>query len=154
MQKQRKTIQWIVEAVESGRINPLWPDMSVIPDDILEEIAWEEIPGGEIVPKQAAVDIAISLLVYAKKAEIARNDRQVPSLEANEVMTGIECITVLATLERLKRAGYLEYGPPSAEGWVYASGKIRISKLNVAVYREQHPQIFEQIWNLKNRPNN
>lgn len=153
MQKQHKGVQWVVEAVDSGRINPLRPDLSIIPDDILKEIAWEESPEGEIVPKQAAMDVAIFLVVHAKMAETARRNQHIPShlsLEANEVITGIQCFAMLATLERLKRAGILEYCPSSSEGWVDASGTIKISRLNIEANCSQRARLFDLISNLTN----
>ena len=153
MQEQEKGVRWVVGAVESGRINPLHPDMSIIPDDILAEIAWEETPEGEIVPKQTAVDFAIFLVVHGKMAEIARRNHQIPSqlsVEANEVITGIECFVMLASLERLKRAGLLDYCPSSSKGWIDASGTIEISKLNIEACRSQRLQLFDQTYDLMN----
>jgi hypothetical protein len=137
MQKQQKGVQWIVDAVESGRINPLHPDMTIIPDDILAEIGWEETPEGEVIPQQAAMDLGMFLFFHARMAEMIKRDQKLSTevtADVNEVVSAVECFATLASLEQLRRAELLDYWP-SSEGWAEASWGREITKLNKAVRR-------------------
>jgi len=143
MQKQQKSIQWVVEAFLAGRINPLHPDMSIIPDDILSEIGWEETPEGEAIPKQAAMDLGMFLFFHAKMAEMIKRHQELSTevaADVNEVVSAVECFATLASLEQLRRAELLDYWP-SSEGWAEASWGREITKLNMAVRRCLRPEM-------------
>ena len=143
MQEQRKGVRWVVEAVESGRINPLHPDMSIIPDDILYEIGWEETPEGEVIPKQAAMDLGMFLFFHAKMEEMIKRNQKLSAeviADVDEVVNAVECFAMLASLEQLRRADLLDYWP-SSESWADASWEREVTKLNMVAWQCLRPEM-------------
>jgi len=111
MQQEQNALYWFMHMVQTGAINPSTPDMSLVPDNIMSQILWEEWPDGEILPTQAAVNVSYFLFLSSKIAiQIRRNGlaKQVTAAK-RELFIALEKFLILAGLENLKRDGVLKY---------------------------------------------
>ncbi|MFZ2806919.1 MAG: hypothetical protein WA081_10815 [Desulfosalsimonadaceae bacterium] len=112
MQQEQNPLYWFMHMVQTGAINPSNPDMSLVPDNIMSQILWEEWPDGEILPTQAAVNVSYFLFLSSKIAIQIRHGNGLPrhvTTAKRELFIALEKILILAGLEILKRDGVLKY---------------------------------------------
>lgn len=129
-QREKQELQWFMNMVEKGALNPLNPDLSLVPTDILSEFYWDTLPDGEIVPSQTAVNVSYFLFISCKGVMEKKLNQHMPrelTVKANEVFMALDRFLILAGLENLKREGLLNYHTNG--GWHNGEGKILISNL-------------------------
>jgi len=131
MQQEQIEIQWFVNMVKTGILNPLNPDLSLVPTDILSEFYWDTQPDGEIIPSKAAVNVSYFLFISCKIALENNLCQGLPrelTAKASEIVIAIDRFLILAGLEKLRREGLLNYRTNG--GWHNGEGEILISGLH------------------------
>jgi hypothetical protein len=125
MQQGLNALFWFMNMVGTGAINPMNPDMSLVPDGILAELNRKRSPDGKIIPTQAAVNVTLFLLSVCKIAvQVSHEIGQGPATE-DELCCAVDKFLLLAGLEKFKRAGFLKYQTQGA--WHKGEGKILIT---------------------------
>jgi|AMWB02.1.fsa_nt_gi hypothetical protein len=130
MQQEQHEIQWFVDMVNKGVLNPLNPDLSLVPTDILSEFYWDTLPDGDIVPSQSAVNVSYFLFISCKIAMENNLCKGLPrelTAKASEVFMATDRFLILAGLEKFRREGLLNYHTNG--GWHNGGGEILISGL-------------------------
>ena len=127
MQQEQNALYWFMHMVETGAINPINPDMSLVPDDIMAEMLWEKSPDGEFLPTQTAVNVTLFLFIACKIADQVRQGIIGGGFVAteSELFIAAQRLLLLAGLENFKRAGLLKYQTQGA--WHDGEAKILIS---------------------------
>jgi len=148
MQQEQNALYWFMHMVQTGAINPSTPDMSLVPDNIMSQILWEEWPDGEILPTQAAVNVSYFLFLSSKIAiQIRRNGlaKQVTAAK-RELFIALEKFLILAGLENLKRDGVLKYHIKGL--WHDQNAGILIFDLSPHPERPARSQMFSKFFNF------
>ena len=112
MQQEKNALKWFMQMVKTGAMNPLNPDMSLVPDDILSQLHCKLWPNGEILPTHAAARVSNYLFIACKIVmQMPQGDglSKPFNVSALEIILAQEKFLILAGLETLKRAGLLEY---------------------------------------------
>ncbi|OPL12131.1 MAG: hypothetical protein AVO38_03625 [delta proteobacterium ML8_D] len=130
MQQKKNALHWFMCMVETGAINPTNPDLSLVPADILSQIALETVPDGELQPTQTAVTVAYFLFISAKIAAQIRNGSSLPQelmATRKELYAALDKFLTLVELETLRRAGLLNY--QTTDFWHDDAAEILISDI-------------------------
>jgi hypothetical protein len=130
MQQKQNTLHWFMHMVETGVINPINPDLSLIPEDIMSKIHWETLADGEIIPTQTAVTVTYFLFISSQIATQVQRKNGIPKelmATKKELFSAVERFLTLANLETLKRAGRLKYKTNGA--WHDENAEILVSDL-------------------------
>jgi hypothetical protein len=108
---KKNALYWFQHMVDSGGINPIHLNLSLVPDTILAELDCEKSPDGEISPSKTVVNVALFLFIACKFALQLLKQRSVYPFDVtqSELANATERIIILAALERLKRLGLLNY---------------------------------------------
>jgi hypothetical protein len=109
MQQGLNAFFWFIHMVGAGAINPMNPDMSLVPDGILAELNWKRSPDGKIIPTRAAVNVTLLLLNVCKIAIQVSHETGRGAANEEELCCAIDKFLLLAGLEKFKRAGFLKY---------------------------------------------
>lgn len=112
MQQGQNTTECFLHMIETKTINPMNPDLSQVPENIMAKFFGETLPDGKVNPTQAAVIVAYFLSIYSQiAAQAHRKKRFHKALMATkkEFFNGVERFLTLANLEAQKRAGFLKY---------------------------------------------
>jgi hypothetical protein len=125
MQQGLNALFWFMNMVGTGAINPMNPDMSLVPDGILAELNWKRSPDGKIIPTQAAVNVTLFLLIVGKIAVQISQETVQGTANEDELCCAIDKFLLLAGFEKFKRAGFLKYQAQGA--WHNGEGKILIT---------------------------
>jgi hypothetical protein len=126
MQQEQNALIWFQHMVKKGAINPVNPDMSLVPDNIIAELHWENSPDGESLPTQTAVNVTLFLFIAGKIAQQIRHGIFHGFIATeNELLIAVQRLLLLAGLENFKRAGLLGYCIEGA--WHDGDAKILIS---------------------------
>ncbi|PIP39034.1 MAG: hypothetical protein COX19_09385 [Desulfobacterales bacterium CG23_combo_of_CG06-09_8_20_14_all_51_8] len=116
--------------VEKGAMNPLNPDLSLVPMDILSEFYWDALPDGDILPSQTAVNVSNFLFIACLFVLERQKGHGMPkevTARASEAIMAMDRLLILAGLETLRREGLLNYHTNG--GWHNGEGEILISNL-------------------------
>ena len=130
MQHEQIVLHWFMHMVETGAINPVNPDLSLVPENIMSEFYWEILPDGEIIPTQTAVTVTYFLFISSRIAAQVRLKKKMPRelmATKKELFNAVERFLTLANLETLKRAGVLKYQTNGT--WHDESTEILVSDL-------------------------
>ena len=130
MQQKKNALHWFMRMVETGAVNPTNPDLSLVPADILSQIALETVPDGELQPTQTAVTVAYFLFISAKIAAQIRNGSRFPQemmATRKELYKALDKFLTLVELETLRRAGLLNY--QTTDFWHDDAAEILISDI-------------------------
>ena len=126
--KHEQALTWFIHMVENGTLNPLNPDMGLIPDDILNQMLGEDGAAEEIEPTQAVINVAQFMLIACKTAIQKKKGYKTPRpfvVKAKEAFMAQERFLLLVTLESLKRAGLVDY--QSIGSWHEKKAEVAIS---------------------------
>jgi hypothetical protein len=128
MKQKKNALYWFQRMVDAGGINPVHPDLSLVPDTILAELDCEKSPDGELSPSQTVVNVALFLFIACKFALQLKQQSVCPfNVTQSELVNATERILILASFENLKRRGLLNY---SMEGiWIDDDAEILIQDL-------------------------
>lgn len=117
MKQKKNALYWFQRMVDSGGINPIHPDLSLVPDTILAELDCEKSPDGELSPSQAVFNVALFLFIACKFALQLKQKSVCPfNVTLNELINATERILILASFENLKRRGLLNYS--MEDSWI------------------------------------
>lgn len=114
MEKKRdnKVLAWFMDAMHEGILDPMEPDMSVLPDKVLKELTCDLIDG-EYIPKQSLVDAALFMLLMAKGFEMEQKQpgasRNGIIIRASQIQQAVYQLSILTAFEELRRAGLVKY---------------------------------------------
>jgi hypothetical protein len=126
MQQEQNALYWFMHMVETGALNPMNPDMSLVPDDIMAEMHWEKSADGEILPTQTAVNVTLFLFIASKITDQFRQGIICGFIATEkELFMAAQRFLLIAGLENFKRAGFLKYQTQGV--WHDGEAKILIS---------------------------
>jgi hypothetical protein len=117
MKQKENVLYWFQRMVDSGGINPIHLDLSLVPDPILAELDFEKSPDGELSPSQTAVNVALFLFIACKFAlQLKQRSVRPFDVTQSELINATERIIILAAFEKLKRRGLLKYS--MEDSWI------------------------------------
>jgi uncharacterized membrane protein len=112
MQQDQITLHWFMHMVDTGAIDPINPDLSLVPENIMSKLYWETLPDGEVIPTQTAVTVTYFLFISSKITTQIKQNKKIPNelmVTKKKLFNAVERFLTLANLETLKRAGILRY---------------------------------------------
>jgi len=112
MQNEQNAVNWFMHMVETQKFDPLNPDMSLVPNNILSQLYVKNWQDGEIFHTQEALSIAHFLIIACKVAIQKRKGWKKPrpfTVKASEIFTAQKRFVLLVMLEILKRGGFIQY---------------------------------------------
>ncbi|MEZ4568615.1 MAG: hypothetical protein R2860_17180 [Desulfobacterales bacterium] len=130
MQQKQHALNWFYDMVDKGAMNPLNPDLSLVPMDILSEIYWDTDPDGEVIPSGTAANVSGLLFIaclYALERQKGQGVNREVTVRASEAIPAMKQFLILAGLEILRRDGLLNYH--TSGGWHNGESEILISDL-------------------------
>ncbi|RLA97648.1 MAG: hypothetical protein DRG83_15530 [Deltaproteobacteria bacterium] len=121
-------VEWFSKAVLERRIDPLNLNLSDCPESILDQLSCEITPDGEEIPTQDAIEAGLYLYLECKDRELKRKTGKTPKqilAKYSEVYETVITLVIMATMEKLKRKGLLDY---HYEGtWYDGSAQVFVS---------------------------
>ena len=133
MQNEQNALNWFMQMVEKGAINPLYPDLSLVPDNVMSQLQWKARPDRDVLITQTSATVAHFLFIACKIALQKRQGEKIPApftVTANEVFRVQDHFLLLVSLESLKRAGIIKYQTKGS--WHDKDAEIIISRLHPA----------------------
>jgi hypothetical protein len=131
MQNEQNAVNWFMHMVETQKFDPLNPDMSLVPNNILSQLYVKDWQEGEIFHTQAALSIAHFLFIACKMAIQVRKGWKKPrpfTVKASEIISAQERFVLLVMLEILKRDGFIQYHTEGA--WLDKNAGVAIRNLH------------------------
>ncbi len=149
MKEQKKAIHWFMDMVRSKRFDPLNPDLTLVPNDILLQMEWEESPDGKLTPKKALIDVAFYLRIECRIAEHAGKHKKAPEIvcdRVSDILKTVQCLSILVAMEKLKRAEVLTYFTTGK--WYDQTGDIVVSSFKPLPPSAKRPGVPEKAIHL------
>ena len=149
MQQEQNALYWFMHMVNTGAIDPINPDLSLVPQKIMSEFYWETLPDGEVIPTQTAVTVTYFLFISSQIATQIKQNKKIPNelmATKTELFNAVERFLTLANLETLKRAGVLKYQTNGS--WHDEQADILVSDLRpYPAEMENNPQMLNTFFN-------